>query len=83
MEGWHLKLNNAIKRKQVNLIQLLKVLYDDAKLSIFKRGQIEKRQTLKKRKREYVIKDNIILDMQMQLVNGDLTVPLFLESVRS
>lgn len=36
---WHLKLNNAFKRKSVNNIQLLKV-HEDAKLSEFQMGQI-------------------------------------------
>jgi hypothetical protein len=64
-------------------MQLLHVLYKDASLNITKSIQIENDNTnSKRRKIESIINDQYILNQQLKLINGQISVSLFLESLR-
>lgn len=77
-EAWNSQFNQSFKRRPT-IIRLLKHLNEDAAFHAVHSLTL----VSAKQRSNYVIdRNNYIAHIQMQLVNGDIGVPLFLESLR-
>lgn len=82
LEAWNHKLNKTVGKKNPNIIHLLEVLVKDS--AYFKVCDTinKNREPLKKRQKKYVLTDDFILETQLDLIHGNITVGHFLEILR-
>lgn len=72
-ESWNSKLNKSINKNYVTVLKLLHTLKEDF---------TAKNTFEKKRDRLQLLKDDLIIQSQMQLINQEITVGYFLEKLR-
>lgn len=83
LEAWNHKLNQEIGKKNPNIIHLLNVLVkDSAYFSVCDNINKTKMTPFKKRKKNNVLTDQFILEIQLELLHGNISVGHFLETVR-
>lgn len=81
VEGWNHKIN-ALLNKNPNVLQVLHVLLKDATLTNFRCDQIQRFNVkLPKRRQCDIEKDVFINSTQMQLTDGKISIPLFIEKI--
>lgn len=80
VEGWHHKINNEINKNEGNLLRLLHILYDDSLLSSLRSHRQQNFPSTYKI--QYIDADDFIINAQMQLTSGDISVGHFLEKIR-
>lgn len=77
-EGWNGQFNKCFKRRP-NLVHLLKVLNEDA---TFNAVNAITSAPAKKRTKNIINRNDYILNVQLELLNGEIDVSLFLEKLR-
>ena len=83
LEAWHSKLNKTIKKKQPNMIEILKALYTDASYYKTRSVQIENNiPTTRRHSKEAILREDFIQETTTELVTGQITVGHFLEKMR-
>lgn len=80
LESWHHKLNHTIGKKNPNIIHFLKTLVKDSAYYRVSNNMITNKNKIRKKK--YVLNDEFIQDIQMELVHGNMTVGHCLECLR-
>lgn len=78
-EGWNGHINNCFKRRPATVSHCLKVLKEDA---AFHAVNALTQDPYKKRSKEVRDRNNYIQYVQMQLINSEIDIPLFLEKLR-
>jgi hypothetical protein len=83
LEAWHSKLNKTIKKKQPNMIEMLKALYTDASYYKTRSIQIENKiPSTQRHSKEAMLRENFIQETTTELVTGQISVGHFLEKMR-
>lgn len=83
VEGWHRAINGTFKTRPATVFQFLKNIEEDASFFSVKAIQMANvKKTAKRRTNQQVQNDEMIRVYQMQLLNGDIEIPLFLEKLR-
>lgn len=77
-EGWNGQFNKSFK-KRPTLVHLLKFLKEDA---AFNAVNALTSEPAKKRSKNVIKRNSYIQNVQMQLINADINIPLFLEKLR-
>lgn len=78
VEAWHMNLNQSCKtRKNVSIMQFFKAMAEDGEDSIINITEIKEN-----RQESSIINDAMIMEAQMQLINGDISIATFLETLR-
>lgn len=78
-EGWNGYINNCFKRRSPTINKFLAVLKQDA---AFNAVHALTKYPYKNRAKYVKERNKYIMHVQMQLTNGDINVPLFLEKLR-
>ncbi|KAL0884030.1 hypothetical protein ABMA27_016064 [Loxostege sticticalis] len=80
VEGWHHKINNEVNKNQGNILQMLHIFFDDAKLSSLRyyKNNNNPSTSVQKRRRVDVENDDFI----RKLITGQINVGHFLEMIR-
>lgn len=79
VEGWHRAINGTFKTRPATIFQFLKNIEEDAAFSSVKACQLK---SVKRRANKQIENDAMIRVYQMQLINGNIDIPLFLEKLR-
>lgn len=79
VEGWHRAINGTFKTRPATIFQFLKNIEEDASFSSVKACELK---SIKRRTTKQIENDCMIRVYQMQLINGNIDIPLFLEKLR-
>jgi hypothetical protein len=83
VEAWHSGLNKSFKKTVITLYKLLQILSNDAMYyTVYAKKIQENVDPGMKRDYNFIVKDILVLNLQMKLVTGEVTVPYFLEKSR-
>lgn len=82
-EGWHHNLNSYISRNKPTFLQILNFLFQESHITTFRSNKLKKFNNSSQAKRaQHIDSDDRIIDAQMQLTLGEISVGHFLEKLR-
>lgn len=84
VEGWHHKINNEINKNEVNFLQILHILHNDALMSSLLKHKTTNfpNCSQQKRRKHEIATDAFIRNAQLKLTTSEISVGHFLEIIR-